>query len=388
MSVRHLDRSATAACAQLLDAKGNVVAVVDAFLRHLAACDYSPNTQIAYAHDLDHLWHFFAARRCGWKSFKTKHAIEFLEYLRTTTTSSCVQRLVPASVVVDDGRPSVRLAGSTINRIFAAVSSFYDFAIMSDEYKGDNPIRTASERASQRVPDYRRMVADDARRYPPVHRRIAVKTIQRLPRPMTDGQVDALFAALRSKRDRALLGLMLDGGLRPGEALGLHLDDVSYGRRRVAIRTRNDHPKGARSKSRFERMVDLLEARTLLAVSDYVMTERPSDSPSPFVFLVGGNGAHRLEPLGYQALAKLFARACERAHIRVAWLTPHSLRHTHATRMWDAGMRELTLQRRLGHACPESTRMYTRISDRAVVDDYRRAMGLKAEHGASLPNGK
>jgi integrase len=44
--------------------------------------------------------------------------------------------------------------------------------------------------------------------------------------------------------------------------------------------------------------------------------------------------------------------------------------------MWDAGMRELTLQKRLGHASPESTRMYTKVSDRAVVADYRRALGL------------
>lgn len=39
-------------------------------------------------------------------------------------------------------------------------------------------------------------------------------------------------------------------------------------------------------------------------------------------------------------------------------------------------MRELTLQRRLGHAPPESTRLYTRVSDQAVLAEYRRAMGL------------
>jgi hypothetical protein len=44
-----------------------------------------------------------------------------------------------------------------------------------------------------------------------------------------------------------------------------------------------------------------------------------------------------------------------------------ALRHTHATRMWEAGMRELTLQRRLGHASPEATRVYTRVSDPIVV---------------------
>jgi integrase len=57
-------------------------------------------------------------------------------------------------------------------------------------------------------------------------------------------------------------------------------------------------------------------------------------------------------------------------------MTPHALRHTHATRMWEAGMRELTLQKRLGHASPESTRIYTRVSDAVVVAEYRQALGL------------
>jgi integrase len=59
-----------------------------------------------------------------------------------------------------------------------------------------------------------------------------------------------------------------------------------------------------------------------------------------------------------------------------AWVTPHALRHTHATRMWEAGMRELTLQKRLGHASVEATRLYTRVSDASVVAENRRALGL------------
>ena len=57
-------------------------------------------------------------------------------------------------------------------------------------------------------------------------------------------------------------------------------------------------------------------------------------------------------------------------------MTPHALRHTHATRMWEAGMRELTLQKRLGHASVEATRLYTQVSDASVVAEYRRALGL------------
>jgi integrase/recombinase XerD len=111
---------------------------------------------------------------------------------------------------------------------------------------------------------------------------------QRLPRPLEEAQVSALLDTLRGPRDLALVRLMLDGGLRPGEVLSLHLEDVAYGRRRVTVRRRCDHPRGVCSKSRVERVVDSHEAVTLETVSTYVMTERPSDGPSPFLFLVGG----------------------------------------------------------------------------------------------------
>jgi integrase/recombinase XerD len=120
-------------------------------------------------------------------------------------------------------------------------------------------------------------------------------------------------------------------------------------------------------------VVDLHDPRTLAALSNYVMTERPRDCGSPFLFLVGGGGRRRCEPLGYQALWASFARRCARLGIRTPWTTPHALRHTHATAIWESGMRELTLQQRLGHASPESTRGYTRVSDREVLADYEAA---------------
>jgi integrase len=89
-------------------------------------------------------------------------------------------------------------------------------------------------------------------------------------------------------RDRAMFLLMLQGGLRPGEVLNLHLDDVEYGRRRVTVRYRTDHPKGVRTKSRTERVVDLYEPEALATVSTYVMSERPADAPTRHLFLVCG----------------------------------------------------------------------------------------------------
>ncbi len=81
-------------------------------------------------------------------------------------------------------------------------------------------------------------------------------------------------------RDLAIFLLMLEGGLRPGEVLCLQLEDLAYGGRRVTIRKRDDHPRGARAKARQERVVDLHEPRTLDALSRYVLHERPLEAAS------------------------------------------------------------------------------------------------------------
>ena len=381
MQVHHLSlKESNELFFELLDDSGQPIPIVSGFLRHLRARGYSPNTLSAYAYDLLHFMTWLELQQLSYQEFTPARSLLFLEYLFTLPSRGAAQRLALVLCTTDQGNPATRLSPATINRIFAAVSSFYEFLIVSDQFPyPENPIVKVDDPAYARVSDRHRPFMGRASRQRPVRRTVHVKTVQPVPRPMTDEQVSQLLASLRLKRDKAMLLLMLHGGLRPGEVLNLHLEDVSYARRRVTIRYRTDHPKGVRTKSRTERVVDLHQPETLQAVNDYVMSERPQGTESPYLFLVGGGGKRRSEPLGYHALVKLFERHCERLGMREPWITPHALRHTHATKLWEGGMRELTLQKRLGHASPESTRMYTRVADAVVVAEYRRALGEEAQ---------
>jgi integrase len=360
---------------ELLDEDGEPVEIVSGFLRSLAARDYSPNTLVSYAHDLQHLWCFFDREGLTWQEFAAPQALRLLEYLRSVPSRRPRQRMTLTVATVDGYGPGTKLAATTVNRVLAAVSSFYEYVIMAGQFGRANPIEKRPDPALQRVSERHRPFMGRASRQKPIRRSVRVKTVQRIPRPLDEDQVKALLAQLKRLRDRAIVLLMLQGGLRPGEVLSLHLEDIAYGRRRVVVRHRTDHPKGARSKSRFERVVDLHEPETLAMLSAYVMQERPADSDSPLVFLIGGGGKRRLEALSYDGLVRMFSRAAAKAGIRQPWVTPRACRHTHATRMWEGGMRELTLQKRLGHASPESLRIYTRVSDPEVVADYNRALG-------------
>ncbi|HUO39566.1 MAG TPA: tyrosine-type recombinase/integrase [Mycobacterium sp.] len=355
----------------LLDDHGDEIELINRFLSHLADSDYSPNTVCAYAYDLRHLVKFLDRQAIGWNEFRPSVALEFLAYLRRVPSRRPAQRL-GLTVATERGR---LLSAATVQRVLAATSSFFEWAIAAEQYTaGENPMQRRIDHALGRVPDRHQPFVGAASRQLPVRRTVRVRLPLRLPRPMTSEDIDALLGSLTTLRDLAIFLLMLDGGLRPSEVLCLQLDDISYGRRRVTVRKRDDHPRGARAKARHERVVDLHEPRTLDAVNRYVLHERPLDADSPFVFLVGGAGARRCEPLSYQAVVRGFARRLDRLGIRSPGKTPHALRHTHATAMWEGGMRELALQKRLGHASPESIRIYTRVSDEQVLADYAAAL--------------
>jgi integrase/recombinase XerD len=346
MRVR-LDRGKTPS---LIDDGGEEISVVGAFMRGVLARGCSPNTAAAYAYDLKRFYEFLAAAGLSIDDFTVARSVDFIVHLR-------------GLIVVRGSARGRALAPATINRSLAAVSMFYEHLVLTDAIEaGSSPLEASRRR--QTPGSFRR----------PAHRNMRMKRVERLPRPLQEDQVTALLKAANSRRDLAIMLLMLQGGLRIGEVLNLRLEDIQYGRRRIIVRHAADHPKGVRTKSRSERVVDLLEPDTLLAVSAYVVHERPKVEGSAFLFLAGGYGATRGEPLGYAAVAKWFKRRAQAAGLTSAWITAHALRHTHATRMWEGGMSELGLQKRLGHASFESTRGYTRVSDAAMLADYKKAL--------------
>ncbi|MFG2043014.1 tyrosine-type recombinase/integrase [Dactylosporangium sp. NPDC048998] len=123
-----------------------------------------------------------------------------------------------------------------------------------------------------------------------LERHLLVRTPRTLPRTLEPGQVDALLAALRTYRDRAMAEAMVLGGLRRCEVLRLRLTDVQVAARRVFL---------AEGKGGHQRQIPV-SGRFFASAAAYLDRERPSDAVSDRVFVVlkGPRRGRPLPPAG------------------------------------------------------------------------------------------
>jgi site-specific recombinase XerD len=187
-----------------------------------------------------------------------------------------------------------------------------------------------------------------------------VKVTRTLPQILAPADVDALTAALRTHRDRAMVAAMVLGGLRRCEVLGLRLEDLRFGERRVFI---------AEGKGGHQRLIPV-SPRFFAEASAYLDAERPAESRTDRVFVVL-KGPRRGQPLSADGLDEILDGARDRAGLARA--TCHQLRHTCLTRLREAGMALEAVQAQAGHASIESTRIYLHLADDWLAAQYRKA---------------
>jgi site-specific recombinase XerD len=157
-----------------------------------------------------------------------------------------------------------------------------------------------------------------------------------------------------------MVAAMVLGGLRRCEVLGLRMEDLRVGERRLFI---------AEGKGGHQRLIPV-SARFFAAVQAYLDAERPPGLSTDRVFVVL-KGPARGKPLAVRGLDEILAGARRRAGLSHA--SCHELRHTCLTRLREAGMALEAVQAQAGHASIESTRIYLHLADDWLASQYRKA---------------
>ena len=143
--------------ALLVDAGGTPIPIATDFLAYVSLRGCSPNTVLAYAYDLAHLWRFFASDGLNWDHLTPDRAPELLIYLQSVRSARCGLPARPV-LAASGGQPAPArtLSPSSVNRALAAVSAFYDWAILCGRLDGANPLVRINQRSAMMSSDRHR----------------------------------------------------------------------------------------------------------------------------------------------------------------------------------------------------------------------------------------
>ncbi len=310
------------------------------FLEYLQAeRNFSAHTIRGYSADLDQFARFLAAQAAGPDvAAMTIDKLGRIEPLAGEQLNAALLSIEP--LAIRSMLAVMRNSGysrSTIARKLASIRSLYKYLVRTGRLES-SPVSVI------RTP----------------------KQDKRLPQCLDIEQITALLEApdtttLLGARDRAILETIYSGGLRISELVGLNIEDLS-GHRRVLRIT---------GKGRKQRLVPL-GSMALEAIEQYLHLRRAQF------------GRARTGPLFINRQGKrLTARSVRRkldGYLLQAGIpttvSPHTLRHSFATHMLNAGADLRAVQELLGHESLSTTQIYTHLTTTRLKEVYQRSHPL------------
>jgi site-specific recombinase XerD len=168
------------------------------------------------------------------------------------------------------------------------------------------------------------------------------KKPKKLPVVLANKEVQQLLPCVKPIKSRTVLATLYAAGLRLQEGLHLTINDIDSARMTLSV---------ARGKGNKQRLVPL-SPRLLETLREYWKRLRPS------TWLFPGKTGER--PM----CSTIVQKACKRAAIEAGLnktVTPHTLRHSYATGLMEAGVDLLTIGQLLGHRSFSSTLIYLHV---------------------------
>lgn len=174
------------------------------------------------------------------------------------------------------------------------------------------------------------------------------KTPRTLPVVLDKEEIAAIFSVTTNLKHRAILMMTYSAGLRISEVLHLHMSDIDRARMTVLVR------QGKGKKDRYS----LLSKVALQTLDAYLEAYQPRTWLFP--------SAYRDQPIAATSIQKMFQVMKGRAGITKP-ATVHTLRHSFATHLLEAGCDLHHVQLLLGHKSPQTTTVYLHVSQKDLV---------------------
>ncbi|MEH2262390.1 tyrosine-type recombinase/integrase [Nostoc sp.] len=312
---------------------------IEQYISYLESIERSPNTIRSYAHHLKLYWEYLQASNLDWMQVSVIELAEFMAWLRSPNP----QGVLSISEVI------AKRTESTVNVILTSVCMLYDF------HEKTGKVSHIPLYRSQIMPGrkYKSFLHHITKGKPVRTRLLKLKEPKHYPKTLAPEQVEKLINSCKRIRDKFLLCLLNESGMRIGQALGLRHEDIQSWDNLIKVIPRDDNANGARAKGNSPYNVDV--TKELMGLySQYLQDEFMEilgDDLSDYVFVNLWDGEIG-SAMTYSNVMDLFNRLKRKTGIAAH---PHIFRHTHATALIREGMEMAYVQKRLNHASIQTT---------------------------------
>lgn len=300
---------------------------IDGMLFYKKAANKSPNTIASYRYLLDKLRVFFAPDDPEFASITRERLVEFFAWLQDGYVSPSEHSIVPHHID--------KLSPKTLLDIHSTVSALWGWAV-KEELIERNIVRSIEAPEAE----------------PPVIETFTKEQVEAMLKAcdrtgVWKGRELTASARPTAERDRAIILLLFDSGLRATELCNIQRKDINLQTNTIKVLG-----KGAK-----ERVV-YFGKRTAKAIWRYLLPRLNTYRMEDYVFVVDYPRDPR--PMDRRILQQLLRRIGDRAGI--PHVHPHRFRHSMAINYLRNGGDVLTLQALLGHSSLETVSLYTRIA--------------------------
>ncbi|MFL0809213.1 MAG: site-specific integrase [Agarilytica sp.] len=346
--------------------------VVNAFLVFQENRGRSPNTVRSQAYDIVSFFKFLKQKDTSWVSVGLDEWVNFVHYLKYSTRHS-------GSYVLPTPNLSARSA-ATINRRLSTLNSFYKYhSARRDSILMPNIHECITNPFTN---NHTALLSFAGKSKPRALKRALTVGKQKIPNnpPKTIAISDQKKAlqSCNNRRDRLLILLLIETGMRIGQALGLKHEDIQSWKKQIAVTYRENNPNQVFSKSRQTLYVHI-SSQWLDLYTDYLITDM-NDIDCNYVFcnLYNLNKRDKKTPMTYESVNALFRRLSKKVGVKIS---PHMLRHSHATELLKAGVSIEIVAKRLGHKSIETTKQ---IYEHLTAEDLKNELNRHRDESALL----
>ena len=333
------------------------------YMKYLNTTGKSSNTQKTYCYAIKQYFDFLHDTEKDFKSVSLEDLVEFVSWMRDPYESAKTVHLQPVKA---------KRTEKTINLTISVVKSFYEYLYRNGELQKDTAEMLVKEVFTRGRRNFKDLLYHINKRNPSRRNILQIKEPRKRLQVLTKEEVGHLVKATTNIRDRLLIHVLFETGLRIGEALALFIEDFKLDHKnghRIRLFDRGELENGAKLKTG-EREIHVSQGLMDL-YDDYlyeILDDFKLDTNFLFVKLRGDNLG---KAMNYQDVSALFKRLRKKTGISVH---PHLLRHTHATMFYKQTKDIKHVQERLGHSQIQTTmNFYLHPSDEEIRENWEKA---------------